>query len=123
MSTTSQEKIGQAQLSEVGRSNLEKNAELWRAESIFVKLEDSEKRVLQFDPAIICFIIGIPMFLGELRLIGWGAQQYTVATSTETSMDKWLRDTRQLYHDRCLEYYGPNGTVRPIIALIQKPYL
>src|SRR5918995_5485181 len=50
MTTTSQEKIGQAQLSEVGRSNLERNAELWHAESIFVKLEHGEERVLQFNP-------------------------------------------------------------------------
>jgi hypothetical protein len=45
--TTSQqeEKIGQVnQLTEVGKSNLEKNAELWRAESIFVKLEDGENK-------------------------------------------------------------------------------
>jgi hypothetical protein len=51
MTTTSQqEKIGQVQLSEVGKSNLERNAELWRAESVFVKLEDGEERVLQFNP-------------------------------------------------------------------------
>jgi hypothetical protein len=48
---TGQTKKGQVhQLSEVGKSNLERNAELWRAESIFVKLEDGEERVLQFNP-------------------------------------------------------------------------
>jgi hypothetical protein len=51
------------------------------------------------------------MFLGGLGLIGWGTQQFTKAASAETSMDKWLQDTGQLYHDRCLEYYGPDGTV------------
>ena len=44
-SLTSQQERGQVhqhQLTEVGKANLEKNAELWRAESIFVKLEDAE---------------------------------------------------------------------------------
>lgn len=59
--------------------------------------------------AIFCFIIGIPMFLGGLGLTGWGAQQYMKATPAD--MDQWTQDARQLYHDRCIEYYGQNGTV------------
>jgi hypothetical protein len=43
---------GQVQngLSEIAKKNLESNAELWKAESVFIKLEDGETRVLQFNP-------------------------------------------------------------------------
>ena len=42
-------------------------------------------------------------------LTGWGVQQYMRATPAD--MDQWIQDAGQLHHDRCLEYYGPNGTV------------
>lgn len=59
--------------------------------------------------AIFCFIIGIPMLLGGLGLLATGYQQYSKVVSID--MDQWLKDAEQLNHDRCLEYYGPNGTV------------
>jgi hypothetical protein len=44
-------KDGQVQneLSEAAKQNLERNAELWKSESVFIKLEDGETRVLQFN--------------------------------------------------------------------------
>lgn len=38
------------QLSEAARKKLDSNAELWRAESEFIKLDDGETRILQFNP-------------------------------------------------------------------------
>jgi hypothetical protein len=31
--------------------------------------------------------------------------------ATPSNMDQWMKDAGQIYHDRCLEYFGPNGTV------------
>src|SRR5919112_6582196 len=31
--------------------------------------------------------------------------------ATPADMDQWIQDAGQLHHDRCLEYYGPNGTI------------
>jgi hypothetical protein len=55
MTTTSQNEnqggsgSGQVILSDAARANLERNAEMWRAESEWVRLEYDEGRVLQFD--------------------------------------------------------------------------
>jgi hypothetical protein len=38
------------ELSETAKSKLESNTELWRAESKYIKLEQDETMVLQFDP-------------------------------------------------------------------------
>jgi hypothetical protein len=37
-------------ISEAARKNLDSNAELWKAESQYIKLEDGETRILQFNP-------------------------------------------------------------------------
>jgi hypothetical protein len=46
------------QLSEVATQNLQKNSELWKAESVYVKLEDGETRILQFNPEKIKQVAG-----------------------------------------------------------------
>jgi hypothetical protein len=53
MTTTSQNQGGsdsrQVFLSDAARANLERNAEMWRAGSEWVRLEYDEGRILQFD--------------------------------------------------------------------------
>lgn len=43
-------KISNQTISEEARKKLDSNAELWRAESEYIKLEDKETRILQFNP-------------------------------------------------------------------------
>jgi hypothetical protein len=38
------------QLSEVAQQNLKRNAELRQRDSLYIKLQPSEKRILKFDP-------------------------------------------------------------------------
>lgn len=41
------------EISEAARKKLESNADLWKAESKYVKLEDKEGKALQFNPELI----------------------------------------------------------------------
>jgi hypothetical protein len=48
----------QQQLSEDAKQKLEKNSELWREKSEFVRLEDGETRVLKFNPEQLKIVEG-----------------------------------------------------------------
>src|SRR5918995_1400052 len=86
----------QNQLSEIAKQNLEKNAELWKAESLYVKLEDGETRVLQFNPERIKQIEGqygarIQYMVIDPNYADKGDKKFEAGKSTSRDIDAQLR--------------------------------
>jgi phosphoribosyl-ATP pyrophosphohydrolase len=44
------QRLTNQEMSEIARKNLESNTELWKAESIYIRLEPGETVVLHFNP-------------------------------------------------------------------------
>jgi hypothetical protein len=87
---------GQVQLSEAARQNLERNTELWRAESQYVKLEDGEERVLQFNPERIKQVEGqygvrIQYLLIDPNYADKGEKKFEAGKQTSRDIDTQLR--------------------------------
>ena len=102
MTMTSQSQIktsettSQVQLSEAAKRNLERNAELWRAESQYVKLEDGEERVLQFDPEKIKQVEGqygvrIQYLVIDPNYSDRGLKKFEAGKKTSNDIDAQLR--------------------------------
>lgn len=47
---SNQNQTQSTEISEIARQKLDSNAELWKAESEYIKLDDGETRILQFNP-------------------------------------------------------------------------
>jgi len=97
----------QNQLSEAGRQNLDKNAELWRAESQYVKLEDEETRVLQFDPDRIKHVEGqygirIQYLVIDPNYADKGEKKFEAGKKTSNDIDTQLRQGNRLLKIRRL---------------------
>jgi hypothetical protein len=91
----------QNQLSEIAKQNLEKNAELWKAESLYVKLEDGETRVLQFNPERIKQIEGqygarIQYMVIDPNYADKGDKKFEAGKSTSRDIDAQLRQGNRL---------------------------
>jgi hypothetical protein len=86
----------QVQLSEKARQNLEQNAELWRGESEYVKLEDGETRVLQFNPEKIKQVEGqyglrIQYMVIDPNFSDKGEKKFEAGKQTSRDIDTQLR--------------------------------
>jgi hypothetical protein len=102
-----QQKEQVQQLSEVARQNLEKNAELWRSESVYVKLEDGETRVLQFNPEKIKQVEGQYGIRIQYRVIDpnyseKGEKKFEAGKKTSNDIDAQLRQGNRLLKIRRL---------------------
>jgi hypothetical protein len=91
----------QVQLSEAARKNLEKNAELWKAESVFIKLEDGETRVLQFNPEKIKQVEGqyglrIQYMVIDPNYSDKGEKKFEAGKKTSNDVDAQLRQGNRL---------------------------
>ena len=87
---------GQVQLSEAARQNLERNAELWKAESVYVKLEDGETRVLQFNPERIKEVEGqygarVQYMVIDPNYSDKGEKKFEAGKQTSRDIDAQLR--------------------------------
>jgi hypothetical protein len=94
-----QEKKGE--LSEEARRNLEENAELWRAESEYVKLEDGETRILQFNPEKIKRVEGnfgprIQYLVIDPNYSDKGFKKFEAGKRTSNDIDAQLRQGNRL---------------------------
>jgi hypothetical protein len=91
----------QVQLSEKARQNLEQNAELWRGESEYVKLEDGETRVLQFNPEKIKQVEGqyglrIQYMVIDPNYSDKGEKKLEAGKQTSHDIDSQLRQGNRL---------------------------
>lgn len=100
--TMSNQQKGQVQkeqvqgLSETAKKNLENNAELWKSESVFIKLEDGETRVLQFNPEKIKQVEGqygirIQYMVIDPNYADKGDKKLEAGKKTSSDIDKQLR--------------------------------
>jgi hypothetical protein len=97
----------QVQLSETAKRNLEKNSELWRAESVFIKLEDGEERVLQFNPEKIKQVEGqyglrIQYMVIDPNYADKGDKKFEAGKKTSNDIDAQLRQGNRLLKIRRL---------------------
>lgn len=101
----SKQESGQVQneqvLSEKAKQNLERNTELWRAESEFVKLEDGETRVLQFNPEKIKQVEGqyglrIQYMVIDPNYSDKGEKKLEAGKQTSHDIDAQLRQGNRL---------------------------
>jgi ABC-type uncharacterized transport system YnjBCD substrate-binding protein len=88
-------------LSEEAKQNLEKNAELWKAESVYVKLEDGETRILQFNPERIKHVEGqygirIQYLVIDPNYADKGDKKFEAGKSTSRDIDAQLRQGNRL---------------------------
>lgn len=93
---TGQVQKEQVQLSEAARKNLEENAQLWKAESVYVKLEDGETRVLQFNPEKIKRVEGqygirIQYLVIDPNYSEKGDKKFEAGKKTSQDIDTQLR--------------------------------
>lgn len=84
------------ELSEEARKNLERNSELWRAESVYIKLEDGEERVLQFNPEKIKQVEGqygirIQYMVIDPNYADKGEKKLEAGKKTSNDIDAQLR--------------------------------
>ena len=85
-----------SQLSEAAKANLDRNTELWRASSLFVKLENSEERVLQFNPDKIRQVEGqygvrIQYTVIDPNYADRGEKKFEAGKATSQKIDGYLR--------------------------------
>lgn len=101
----SKQESGQVQneqvLSEKAKQNLERNTELWRAESEFVKLEDGETRVLQFNAEKIKQVEGqyglrIQYMVIDPNYSDKGEKKLEAGKQTSHDIDSQLRQGNRL---------------------------
>ena len=83
------------------KKNLERNAELWKAESVFIKLEDGETRVLQFNPEKIKQVEGqygirIQYMVIDPNYADKGEKKFEAGKKTLNDVDMQLRQGNRL---------------------------
>lgn len=106
--TKEQVQNGQVQeLSEAAKQNLEKNAELWKAESVYIKLEDGETRILQFNPEKIKPVEGqygirIQYLVIDPNYSDKGEKKFEAGKQTSRDIDNQLRQGNRLLKIRRL---------------------
>jgi hypothetical protein len=98
---------GQVQLSEVAKANLDRNTELWKAESLYVKLEDGETRILQFNPERIKQVEGqygtrIQYPVIDPNYADKGEKKFEAGKQTSIEIDVQLRQGNRLLKIRRL---------------------
>lgn len=91
----------QVQLSEAARQNLERNSELWKAESVYVKLEDGETRILQFNPEKIKPVEGqygirIQYMVIDPNFSDKGEKKFEAGKMTSNDIDRQLKEGNRL---------------------------
>lgn len=91
----------QTELSEVAKQNLERNTELWKAESVFIKLEDGETRILQFNPERIKHVEGqygirIQYLVIDPNYSDKGDKKFEAGKKTSSDIDAQLRQGNRL---------------------------
>ena len=94
-------KISNQELSEIARQKLDSNAELWKAESEYVKLENKETRVLQFNPEKIEPIKGqygirISYTIIDPNYANKGEKKFEAGKLTSKKIDSLLRQGKTL---------------------------
>lgn len=103
-----QQKGGQVQeLSEAAKRNLENNTELWRAESQYVKLEDGETRILQFNPERMKQVEGqyglrIQYMVIDPNYADRGEKKFEAGKQTSKDIDAQLRQGNRVLKIRRL---------------------
>ena len=83
------------------KQNLEKNSELWKAESVYIKLEDGETRILQFNPEKIKQVEGqygirIQYMVIDPNYSDKGEKKLEAGKSTSQDIDTQLRQGNRL---------------------------
>ena len=88
-------------ISEIARKKLDSNAELWRAESEFIKLEDGETRILQFnaekiEPVRTQFGPRISYSVIDPNYSDKGLKKFEASKTTSKKIDALLRQGKTL---------------------------
>ena len=91
----------QIELSEIAKRNLEGNTELWKAENVFIKLEDGETRILQFNPEKIKHVEGqygirIQYLVIDPKYSDRGDKKFEAGKRTSNDIDAQLRQGDRL---------------------------
>ena len=89
------------QISEAARKKLDSNAELWKAESEYIKLEDKETRILQFDaekiePVRTQFGPRISYSVIDPNYSDKGLKKFEASKTTSKKIDALLRQGKTL---------------------------
>lgn len=94
-------------LSEAAKQNLERNSELWKAESVYIKLENEETRILQFNPEKIKPVEGqygirIQYLVIDPNYSDKGEKKFEAGKQTSRDIDAQLRQGNRLLKIRRL---------------------
>ena len=89
------------QISEAARKKLDSNAELWRAESEYIRLEDGETRILQFYPEKMEPVKGrygtrISYSVIDPNYADHGLKNFEAGKTTSKKIDSLLRQGKTL---------------------------
>ena len=118
MSQKTKEQVQKEQvqgLSEAAKQNLEKNSELWKAESVYIKLEDGETRILMFNPEKMKQVEGqygirIQYMVIDPNYSDKGDKKFEAGKKTSNDIDTQLRQGNRLLKIRRLG----TGTIQNI---------
>ena len=110
MSQKTKEQVQKEQvqeLSEIAKQNLEKNSALWKAESVYIKLENEETRILQFNPEKIKPVEGqngirIQYMVIDPNYSDKGEKKFEAGKQTSRDIDAQLRQGNKLLKIRRL---------------------
>ena len=96
-----QEQKEETKLSATALENLNKNMELWKAESQYVKIEDGETRILQFNPERIKHVEGqygvrIQYLVIDPNYSDKGDKKFEAGKRTSNDIDAQLRQGNRL---------------------------